>query len=198
MRSIAADKILYDHISDLGLWHNFKNGDRQAFAFLYHRYFNILLQNALRICHNKEMVEDCIHDLFMAIWKNRQHLNIPRSVKAYLLRSMQRKVIRQIKKTRSYFVGYIEEYSEAGVVHSIEKKIIAEQLYQQQKRYITRAIEALSRRQKEAVYLKFYANLSYPEIAGKMAISTDAIYNLISKAIDNMQESLSGNLSHLS
>ncbi|MCC6290409.1 MAG: sigma-70 family RNA polymerase sigma factor [Chitinophagaceae bacterium] len=198
MKSIAANKILYNHISDGELWQDFKNGDKQAFAFLYHRYCNILLQNALGICNDKEMVKDCIHDLFMTIWKNRQRLNIPRSVKAYLLRSVQRKIIRQLKKSRSHFVAYAAQYMEADVVHSIEKKIIADQLYQRQKQYIIKAIEALSRRQKEAVYLKFYANLSYPEIAGKMAISTDAIYNLISKAIDNMQGRLSRNLLYLS
>ena len=53
-------------------------------------------------------------------------------------------------------------------------------------------MDALTRRQKEVIYLKFYANLSYPEIAGKMAISTDSIYNLVSKAIDNMQSELCG------
>ena len=87
---------------------------------------------------------------------------------------------------------------QGDIVHSIEIKIIAEQLYQQQKRHISKAIESLSQRQREAVYLKFYANLSYPEIACKMSISTDAIYNLISKALSNMQKKLSKNLLHLS
>lgn len=48
----------------------------------------------------------------------------------------------------------------------------------------------LTKRQREALFLKFYANLSYTEIAGMMAISTGSIYNLISKSIDSMQHAL--------
>lgn len=85
-------------------------------------------------------------------------------------------------------VGALHEVS---TVLCVEKAIIAEQLRQEQHENIRRAIRVLTRRQQEAVYLKFYANLSYSEIAGKMCISTNAIYNLISKAIGNMQETFS-------
>lgn len=183
-------------LGDQLLWTKFKNDDRQAFAFLYYRYFTVLQQTACGICNDKELVKDCIHDLFMTIWKNRKTLNEPRSVKAYLLRSVQRKVFRQLKRSRYAFVEFTEKNIENDIVHSVEKKMIADQLYQQRKHYVVRALETLTKRQKEAVYLRFYADLSYPEIAGKMDISVDAIYNLVSKAMNNMQGRLSRNLLH--
>lgn len=179
--------------NEQALWGNFKNGDRQAFAFLYYRYFNILQQTASGICNDKELVKDCIHDLFTTIWKNRKTLGEPRSVKAYLLRAVQRKIIRQLKKSRTYFTFTVNNV-EYETVHSAEKKMISDQLCQQRRLYVVKALDTLTKRQKEAVYLKFYAELSYIEIAGKMDISVDAIYNLVSKAIQNMQGSLSRNL----
>jgi len=185
MQSTISNKEYGDQL----LWKNFQNNDRQAFALIYSRYFYVLFLNALRICGDEEMVKDCIHDLFITIWKNRKRLNIPRSVKAYLLSAVQRKIIRQIKKER--LVSLMDNADESSVVHCVEKKIIAEQVYQQHKLYLNEALKTLTNRQKEAVYLKFYAEMSYAEIAGKMDITVDAIYNLVSKAINNMQGRLS-------
>lgn len=178
-------------ICDEVLWIDFRNGDREAFATLYYRYFSILVQRSLNICDDTDMIKDCMHDLFVEIWKNRQNLKVPYSVKAYLLRSLQRKVIRQVKKNKTGATPFFwEKIADTEVVHSIEKKIITEQFREEQRDGILKAIKLLTKRQQEAVYLKFYANLSYAEIAGKMCISTDSIYNLISKAIYNMQHEL--------
>jgi RNA polymerase sigma factor (sigma-70 family) len=60
-----------------------------------------------------------------------------------------------------------------------------------EKNYIIgKALRTLTKRQQEAIYLKFYSNLSYKEVASIMSISVDSIYNLISKAIDSLQHEL--------
>lgn len=178
-------------ICDELLWVDFKNGNREAFAVIYHRYCRLLQQTCLTICDDRDLIKDSIHDLFVEIWKNKAGLGLPKSVKAYLLRSIQRKILRHLKKRRSGFAHrHMESVPDIQTVPCVEKKLITEQFKQEQKRDIEKAITVLTRRQQEAVYLRFYANLSYAEIAGKMAISTDSIYNLISKAMDNMQQEL--------
>lgn len=191
MKSLFTPSPINDPLPDTTLWASFKKGDKDAFAVIYHRYHKILVQNSLRISADKDFIEDCVHDLFAEMWKNKQNLGFPQSVKAYLISSIQRKVIRQMKKTRLIFqLKETDELNDLQIDFSVERKIIAEQTRVEQQHTLFRAMKALTKRQKEAVYLKFYANLSYPEIAGKMAISTDSIYNLVSKAIDNMQVEL--------
>lgn len=191
MRLLPATLPPYCHQPDGILWNAFKRGDKEAFATLYHRYFIILIQSSLRISGDKDMIKDCVHDLFVEMWKNKMNLSIPQSVKAYLVSSMHRKIIRQQKKNRlQNALKEFEETPDSDSGNSIEKKIIADDARQEQQNNIYKALSALTKRQKEAVYLKFYANLSYPEIAKKMAISTDSIYNLVSKAIDNLQVEL--------
>jgi len=171
------------------VWTAFRGGDKQAFAMLYHRYFKTLIQHGLRISSDKDLVKDCIHDLFMEIWKNKLNLSSPASVKAYLVSSLQRKVIRQLKRIRTREDGALR-LPAIEFVHSKEDQIISEQRREEQCHKIKKALEVLTKRQKEAVYLKFYSNLSYAEIANLMAISTESIYNLVSKAIDNLQGEL--------
>lgn len=170
---------------DEALWHNFKKGSREAFAGLYHRYFGIMITNSLKLYPDKTLIEDCVHDLFIEIWNNKANLGVPRSVKAYLLCSVQRKIIRQVKRKRTSVPYEMADLHDTEV-QSIEKKMIMEQHHAEKKKHIHRAIKVLTRRQQEAVLLKFYANLSYPEIAAKMYISTNAIYNLISKAMSQI------------
>jgi RNA polymerase sigma factor (sigma-70 family) len=170
------------------IWNAFRNNNKEAFAVIYYRFFIVLLQKGLQISCDRELVKDCIHDLFVEIWKNKMNLATPVSVRAYLIASIQRKIFRQLKKFRTQKTEIHKIPME--IVYSKEDQLISEQLAQDQKYMVSRAVDSLTKRQKEAIHLKFYANLSYDEIAGMMKISTDSIYNLISKAINTLQQGL--------
>ena len=178
-----------DSKSDGVIWKAFKNGDKQAYATLYQRYFKILVQYGLKISQDSDAVKDCIHDLFVEMWKNKANLVEPRSVKAYLLISIRRKLVRYMSK-----YGLKKHEAEQGstleVVYCREKQMIEDQLKQERKTDVDRALNLLTRRQREAIYLKFYLNLSYKEIASTMEININSIYNLISKAIDTLQDEI--------
>ncbi len=178
-----------NHYTDQMIWDSFKNGDKEALGILYYRYFRILIQNCFRYSKDVNLIEDCIHDLFLEIWHNKVNLITPESVKAYLLCSTQRKVLRQVKKGRNLLQPASGEFH-GEIVHSIEEIIISEQNNKESKKEITRALNNLSKRQKEAVCFRYYDNLSYSEISCKMEISTDSVYNLVSKALDNIQKCL--------
>jgi RNA polymerase sigma factor (sigma-70 family) len=171
------------------IWSTFKKGDKHAFGILYHRYFKILYQYGLRIAEDQDLVKDCIHDLFVDIWKSKENLSEPNSVKGYLLSAIQRKIIRQLNRFRSR-QQEIAMMALPTVVSCHEEKIIEDQTGLEQKHSMTKAMKALTKRQKEAITLKFYSNLSYKEIAGIMCISVDSTYNLISKAVDVLQSEL--------
>jgi RNA polymerase sigma factor (sigma-70 family) len=170
------------------IWNALRNNNRKAFAVIYYRFFNVLLQRGLQISSDRELVKDCIHDLFLEIWVNKLNLAAPLSVKAYLIVSIQRKIMRKLKKLRSKQTEM--DRLPVEFVISKEDQIISEQLMHDQQCMVNKAINSLTKRQKEAIQLKFYANMSYEEIAGMMKISTDSIYNLVSKAIINLQKEL--------
>lgn len=174
-----------DIVSDRLTWTAFRQGNAEAFGRLYYQYFNMLFYKSYTICTDKEMIKDCIHDLFAGIWKNRSRLATPGSVKAYLLSSVQRKLVRSLrqKHIREKRLHMID----ITAVHSAEEKMITEQFGLQRRRRMVRAIEKLTKRQQQALLLRFYADLSYPEIADKMKISKKAVYNLVAKAISNLQ-----------
>lgn len=175
--------------NDEAIWSTFKKGDKQAFANLYGRYFKILFQYGLKMAEDGDLVKDCIHDLFIDLWKNKANLTDPKSVRAYLLSAIQHKLIRQLTRVRSR-QNEIAKMHLPAVVECREDQIIEDQLHLEQHNVVSKALRALTKRQQQAIYLKFYGNLSYKEVATTMAISVDSIYNLISKGIDSLQQEL--------
>ena len=178
-----------DLTGDEAVWHSFKKGDKQAYAVLYQRYFEILYRASLRITADRELVKDCIHDLFITIWKNRDTLSQPNSVKAYLLSAIQRKLKRQTTRLRSH-QNDMEKIKTPPTSNCREDQLIEDQTELEQKYIVDKALNSLTKREREAIYLKFYGNMSYKEVAEVMTIRVDSIYNLISKGIETLHGEL--------
>lgn len=178
-----------DVIADEAVWQSFQAGDKQAYAVLYQRYFEILYRASLRITADRELVKDCIHDLFVTIWKNRDNLSQPNSVKAYLLSAIQRKLKRQTTRLRSH-QNDMEKIKTPPTSNCREDQLIEDQTEIEQKYIVDKALNSLTKREREAIYLKFYGNMSYKEVAEVMAIRVDSIYNLISKSIETLHGEL--------
>jgi RNA polymerase sigma factor (sigma-70 family) len=171
--------------TDEAIWLSFQKGDKRAYAVLYQKYFEVLYRYSLRITADRELVKDCIHDLFITIWKNRENLSQPNSVKAYLLSAIQRKLKRQTSRLRTQQTD-IDKIATSLTSSCREDQIIEDQTELEQKTIIEKALNTLTKREREAIYLKFYGNLSYKEVAETMAIRVDSIYNLISKSIEKL------------
>jgi RNA polymerase sigma factor (sigma-70 family) len=171
---------------DEAVWSMFKKGDKEAFAILYQRHFIMLFQYGTKLADDSDLVKDCVHDVFLDLWKKKENLADPNSVKAYLLSSVQHKLIRQLSRARSR-ENEIMKIESPVVVECREDQMIEDQIQLEQNHIVSKALRVLTKRQHEAVYLKFYCNLSYKEVAATMSISVDSIYNLISKAIDDLQ-----------
>ena len=175
--------------NDEAIWSTFKKGDKQAYAILYQRHFKMLFIYGTKIAEDRDLVKDCIHDVFIELWKNKENLSAPKSVKAYLLSAIQHKLIRQLSRARAR-QNEITRMEFPFIAECREDQMIEDQIQLEQNYIVSKALNALTKRQQEAIYLKFYCNLSYKEIATKMSISVDSTYNLISKAIDYLQPEL--------
>ena len=186
MESYPKESLAIDVKHDKGVWKMFKDGNKQAFAALYQHYFKMLFQYGTKLAEDSDLVKDCIHDVFIDLWKKKENLADPKSVKAYLLGAIQHKLIRQLSRARSR-QNEITKLELSEVEACREDQIIEDQIQTEQNYIVSKALHILTKRQQEAIYLKFYCNLSYKEVAATMSISVDSIYNLISKAIDDLQ-----------
>jgi RNA polymerase sigma-70 factor (ECF subfamily) len=170
---------------DLLYWHAFTNGDRDALGMLFRMYYPHLYKYGNKIVAENQVLEDCIQELFIELW---QHKNPPPtlSVKAYLLKALKYKLLKTLHKKNLLLPDA------AAFEISYESFIISKQEDEEKIRKVVQAIDQLSNRQKEIIYLKFYQNLSYEEVSEIMNINYQVARNLLHQAIKAMRKILSG------
>jgi RNA polymerase sigma factor (sigma-70 family) len=109
------------------------------------------------------------------------------SAKYYLYKSLRRKIFRQISDANKYLPEALMEDYNFEMELSVETNLVSSQLMFEQKLFLEKALQNLTKRQSEAIYLRFYENLSYEEVASIMSLELRSVYNLIAKSIDALK-----------
>src|SRR3982750_2902111 len=91
------------------LWLQLKAGDREAFAAIYRLHSVPLIAYGFRLCPDRDILKDQIHELFVELWNSRENLSPTDSVKFYLFRALRNKLIRQEKNhhTREAMIKWV-------------------------------------------------------------------------------------------
>lgn len=175
----------YVYRSEEDLWKDFKRGDEYAYEFMFKKYYNLLLSYGLRMNRNMEEIKDCIQQLFTGLWESRQRLGSNNSIRSYLSASLRRMILRRLND-KFHYISIDDISPDFHVDISIELKHIRSHVEGTQIRLLTELIHKLPDRQKEALYLKYYNDYSFSEIAETMGITTRGVYKLIAKAVDQL------------
>jgi RNA polymerase sigma factor (sigma-70 family) len=181
------------------LWARLCEGDRGAFGELYRRYFPLLFRYCIRFTTDRSLVKDMLQDFFSQLFLQRAGLAMPVNVKSYLMVAARRKLFRYLQQSAK-LPGSLEEGAAAlfDLELSPESKLIHRQHTEQSTRLLQQKINTLTLRQKEAIYLRFYENLSYEEIAEIMVLKeVKYARTLIYRAIAELKALLSPNESAL-
>lgn len=171
------------HSDDKALWQSVRKGNDLAFSNLYLRFSNLLFNYGMHLCHNRELVKDCIQELFTTIWNRREFLSEIDSVNYYLFKSYRNLLLQHINKDRNHFVDLNENQESSDCESSVESTLITQDSLLENENKISAALSKLSKRQREIVVLKYFNDLSYSEIASIMSISSASAHNLLSKAL---------------
>ncbi|MEZ0484829.1 RNA polymerase sigma factor [Fibrella aquatica] len=180
-------------IDEVKLWDEFRSGNQPAFATLYQEYVNVLFHYCSHFSQDRALIKDCIHDLFVELWRHRQNIGPTTSVRFYLMASIKRKLVRHITAEQKFCnpddLRPGEGFTDSD--RSYEMTLIQTEEDTHLNSCLTRALDRLPRRQREAVYLKFYQNMGNEEISKLMDINIQSVYNLIFGALGNLKKHVS-------
>ncbi len=169
---------------DAHLWDQFRLGNKEAFDIIYDRYFQVLCAYGDKFSKDQQVVEDVVQDLFIHLWTKKESLGPTVAIKYYLFLCLRRKFLRVLsheKKRTSTFSTFENCYTFHLAIQEDpsffnESEVLLNNL--------AKALDKLTDRQKEAIYLKFYNNLSFQEVASVMEIEVRSLYNLLSRSLD--------------
>jgi RNA polymerase sigma factor (sigma-70 family) len=174
--------------TDQELWKKFKGGCEQTFSYIFHKHYSFLYNYGSKLTSDKDLIKDSIQELFIILWESRSRLGDTVSIKFYLLKSFRRHVIRTLTaSTKHVDKSYLLENYQYEMVSSYERDLIQSQYCSEQQVRLQDALNKLSPRQKEVVYLKFYQNLSYHEITELTSLNYQSVRNYIHQAIQALR-----------
>ena len=165
---------------------NIKEGDLSSYAKIYTHYFSRLYNYGRKFTEDVSIIEDSIQDIFLVFWKNKNCLPAVESINSYLISSFRYTLFRQLKQTKK--ITGEDEYS--GPDFSAEYFIIRREMDEELRTRFMHAIQALTPRQREVIFLRFYEGLSYNEIAGIMNITVKATYKIMARSLEALKETL--------
>ena len=183
MKSMAASS----EMDDIALWGLLIKGDQKALEILYQRYYSLLLNYGLRCSTDKELVKDCIQDLFISLYQN-THINVTNITdRSYLLKALRNNLTYKLATNKE------ADSLDDSVFHIPLNEDLFEQLFPkndhdlQLARRLLEAISQLSPNQKTVLYLRYVQELSYKEIADVMDMNIQSSMNLSSRALAKLR-----------
>lgn len=161
-----------------------KAGSELAFSKLVKLYFRPLANYGFRFVRDEEFIKDCVQEVFIEIWKRRERISVPDSVKAYLLSSVRRKLYRESSRQKIEAGEFELDFANDPSLTEdpFEWAWIEAEQEQQIQAKVNAVLNELPRRQREVVYLQYFQNMSREEIADTMGINPQSVSNLLQSA----------------
>lgn len=176
----------FDNTSE-DLWKQFLPGDHNALDAIVKKHYNLLYQYGCKFTRDTGLVKDCIQDLFLYLWQKRSSITETGSVEYYLMKSLRRRLERALSKTATLSNG-ISHFEFADSEATPDNKIIQQEQSNALAGKVKKAITALSKRQQEIIYLRFYLNASPAEIADIIQLKPQSVYNLLHDALNKLRD----------
>jgi RNA polymerase sigma factor (sigma-70 family) len=177
-------------LDDATLWIAFKAGDQKAYAYIYQKHVRLLFKYGINFTKDRELVKDCIQELFMYLWERKDYLGATNNITFYLFKSLRRSIINKINKADlELSENEIPSNYHVTSTPSYETDLIKAQSNQDHIKQLILALNKLPIRQKEAVFLKYYHHMSFEEIADVMSVNRKSVYKLMQNAICSLRKS---------
>lgn len=163
-------------------------GSKQAFSEIFLAYHDDLFRYGTRLIRDQETVNDCIQNLFLKIWKNRENLCLVKDIKPYLLRSLRNHIIDILELRRKDLAidHDIEEYF--TVEFTYEDFLTDDQPEKEREEEVIRLLNQLTPHQRHAIYLRYFEDQEFENIAMIMNMNVQSVRNLISRGMLAMRE----------
>ncbi|WP_312186631.1 sigma-70 family RNA polymerase sigma factor [Sphingobacterium sp.] len=167
-------------------WNDFIEGDKQAFEQIYRVLLPSLYEYGMRRVKDEDYVRDSIQDIFIKFWENRSKLKSISNPKHYLLVALKNSLLNtQLRDGRLSSFGEKDDFQ---LTYDVESNYIAAEEQRGNAFKLIQALEQLTGKQKEVIFLRYFEELSYEEISAMTNISVKGLYKLNNRAMEALKD----------
>lgn len=178
---------------DVLLWDSLRKGNDIAFSTLYKKYVQSLFNYGMHIHPNRDLIKDCIQELFVKIWEKRASLGSIEKVGFYLFRSFKNLLFQKIETSSKKSTLTQDLMDQMASELPVENLYINSEMVDQRIIRLKKAVLLLTDRQREVILLKFFQGFEVKEIAEIMNLSIPGVHNLVSLTIKSLRGKIKWN-----
>ena len=178
---------------DVLLWDSLRKGNDIAFSTLYKKYVQSLFNYGMHIHPNRDLIKDCIQELFIKFWEKRESLGSIEKVSFYLFRSFINLLFHKIEISSKKSPLTQDLIDQMAPELPVENFYINSEMVDQRIIRLKKAVLLLTDRQREVILLRFFQGFEAKEIAEIMNLSIPGVHNLLSLTIKSLRGKIKWN-----
>jgi RNA polymerase sigma-70 factor (ECF subfamily) len=159
-----------------------QGGDSHAFRLLLERYRPMLLGTAVLMARDHGLAEDVVQEAVLKAWRGLPAFRNDGGLRPWLMRILVNQARQELRKKRVRTTLLDEAFSvpgdsglpEDGVVKTEERALLRQ------------ALQELSAEQRETVVLRYFSDLTVPEIARALGCREGTVKSRLHRALERL------------
>ena len=165
---------------------SFQAGNMAAFSQLYNLHINVLFNYGLKLTIDKELLKDCIHDIFVKLYTKKDELGTIDNLRSYLFISLKNKLCDELRR-RMYMSDTAVEEVSISTPTDVEDDYMEEEQRKNEFSLVRRLLDQLSPRQREALKLYYIEEKKYEDICEIMNMNYQSVRNLMHRGLTKLR-----------
>lgn len=157
------------------------------FSELYDRHIDSLFAYGCKITPDRELIKDCIHDVFVKLFAKQNELEGISNIGSYLIISLRNRINDEFRRTSRI----VEEDASSGVYAAVEDDSMNLEAIEDEQNIhssLMKNIARLSPRQQQIIHLYYMEQRKYDDICNIMGINYQSVRNLMHRSISNLRK----------
>ncbi|HEY3388627.1 MAG TPA: sigma-70 family RNA polymerase sigma factor [Prolixibacteraceae bacterium] len=179
--------IIKDRTHWLEVWTRFRSGDQAAFSEIYEAFIDSLFAYGSKITRDRELVKDCVQDIFVELQRVQPNLHHPEYIEFYLYKSLKNAIFRKAKENRRTDNLPIEEIAGFNLQFNIEQDTLDLESEKLRLEKLKSILQTLDPQKRELLFLKFSTGLNYVEIGHLLGLNPDTVKKQVYRTLDNLR-----------
>ena len=166
------------------VWQKFLYGDDKAFDKLYDTYVQILFRFGLRYTYDRELIKDCIQDVFINMYEKRTQLHDVENIEIYLRIALKNRLINSANRDKIHS-KYLETLEPEDFI--LDESTDSYDEEESKKKFVEYILTLLTPQQQKAVIHRYIEEKSIKETAELLNVNYQSVQNILQRALKKIK-----------
>jgi RNA polymerase sigma-70 factor (ECF subfamily) len=171
---------------DFELFRQIKAGDRKAFSVIYEKYREVVYTTAYLVLRDKTDAEDVMQEVFLALWAQRNKIEIKSTVKFYLSRIAHNMSLNKIEHNSNHAKRNLR-YTKMNVNFEHPYVYVNNN---EQRDTLNNAMKTLPEKSRRSLELVYFEEKSHKEVADLIGLSVNTVKTQVYSSLKLMRAKL--------